>query len=173
MAAPIQNITFRRRLLISIPENSIFLYFCIFSFCVFVFLHFVFLFVFLSLLMGIPPLTSDVGRKQSVLIRKRHLSMPMILGWERSDLDFEQMQHCQSVVRWNFRNPPLLENLIKNWEKSLFSPFTAHLGELVKAFLGDILWFSLCPTPVLRQSPRIMSPIPLHLRGVSSVVRSH
>ena len=106
MAAPIQNITFRRRLLISIPENSIFfgvfLYICILCFCSFAFCIFVFLFVFLSLLMGIPPLTSDVRRKQSVLIRKRHLSMPMILRWERLDLESGRISSkCNIVSQWS------------------------------------------------------------------------
>ena len=49
MAAPIQNITFRRRLLISIPENSIFfgvfLYICILCFRIFVFCIFVCIFI--------------------------------------------------------------------------------------------------------------------------------
>ena len=139
MAAPIQNITFRRRLLISIPENSIFfgvfLYICILCFCIFEFCIFV---CILSLLMGIPPLTSDARRKQSVLIRKRHLSMPMILRWERSDLesDFQQMQHCQSVVRWNFRNPPLLENLIKKLREKFVLPFYSTSGGVGEGVLG-------------------------------------
>ena len=103
MAAPIQNITFRRRLLISIQENSIFfgvfLYICILCFCIFEFCIFV---CILSLLMGIPPLTSDARRKQSVLIRKRHLSMPMILRWERSDLESGRISSkCNIVSQWS------------------------------------------------------------------------